>query len=155
MKIPKSQFKTDERCNRAAQMSFWAFSKNAARANPCGVLMRLRLGLLSVVGRSIAQIVKVQTLHLGVVINFLGERLADGQADALGFLVHLENLHAHGLADLHRVLNLGDTLERALGDVHQAVQTRLQLHKRAEGGDADNLALNDGAFLTTSKDWGA
>ena len=48
--------------------------------------MRLRLGLLSVVGRSIAQIVKVQTLHLGVVINFLGERLADGQADALASL---------------------------------------------------------------------
>ena len=30
--------------------------------------------------------------------------------------------------------------------MHQAVQTRLQLHKRAEGGDADNLALDDGAF---------
>ena len=78
--------------------------------------MRLRLGLLGVVGRSVAQIVKVQTLHLGVVIDFLGERLADGQADALGFLVHLENIHAHGLADLHL---LGQTAE---GDAVQPVQ---------------------------------
>ena len=30
--------------------------------------------LLGVVGRSVAQIVKVQALHLGVIIDFLGER---------------------------------------------------------------------------------
>ena len=46
---------------------------------------------------------------------------------------------------LHRVLDLRDAGQGALGDVHQAVQAGLQLHEGAEGGDAHDLALHDGA----------
>ena len=83
--------------------------------------MRLRLGLLSVVGRSIAQIVKVQTLHLGVVINFLGQCLADGQADALAVEVDSRQLNADFVANLQHVRNLIHALIADLADMNETV----------------------------------
>ena len=73
------------------------------------------------------------------------QHFADGQGNALGFGVHVQHLHADDLADLHGVLDLRDTGQRALRDVNQTVKAGLEFDERAERGDADNLALDDAA----------
>ena len=82
---------------------------------------------------------------LDVLKGFVLEHLADGQADALGLGVDVQNLHANHVAHVQRVFNLLDAGEGALGDMHQTVQAGLQLDERAERGDADDLTLDDGA----------
>ena len=78
----------------------------------------------------------------------LGLLLGDAaQADALVVRVHLLHLHPDDLALLHRVTRVGDAPVRQGGDVHQAVHARAQLHERAEGLKAHDLALHPIALL--------
>ena len=91
-------------------------------------------------------VIKVQSLYLGVVINFLGQSLTDREADALVLGVYLENLHADNLSDLNRILHLLNAAQCTLGDVNQTIQTGLKLHEGAKGGYTDNLALDDGTY---------
>ena len=72
--------------------------------------------------------------NLGLVIEgLILQHLTDAQADALLFGINTQHLDPNGLTHLHGVLHLGNTGQRALGNVHQAIQAGLQLHKGAKG----------------------
>src|SRR5467141_1084129 len=73
-------------------------------------------------------------------------RLLEAERDPLVLRVHVENQHFHFVAlldDFRRVLHpLGPG---HVGDVDQAVDARLDLDERAEGGEVADLALEAGA----------
>lgn len=78
--------------------------------------------------------------------EFVFGGLTDGQGDALLLGVNAQHLHADNLTFLHGVSDLRDAVLRALGNVHQTIQTGLELDERAEVRNTDNLAFDDAAF---------
>ena len=78
--------------------------------------------------------------------EFVFGGLTDGQGDALLLGVNAQHLHADNLTFLHGVSDLRDAVLRALGDVHQAIQTGLEFNERAEVRNTDDLAFDDAAF---------
>ena len=80
---------------------------------------------------------------LAVVLALADERL-HRQRDLPVLGVDVDDLHLDLLALLHDVAGVLDALLADLGDVHEALDARLDLDEGAEVGDLDDLALDDG-----------
>ncbi len=84
----------------------------------------------------------------------VGLQLLHAEADALGVLVDLDDLHLERLADRDDLGGVVDAPPRHIGDVQEAVDAA-EVHERAVIGDVLDHALDDIAFLELGDDLGA
>src|SRR4029450_7009514 len=74
------------------------------------------------------------------------EELLHAKGNAVGFMIDLDDLHLHLLADVEHLGRMIDAAPRYVGDMQQAVDAS-EIHKRAVVGDVLNHADDDLAFL--------
>src|SRR6185437_9932550 len=84
----------------------------------------------------------------------IGLQLLHAQADALGLVVDLDDLHGDGLAHRQDFGRVGDAAPGNVGDVEQAVHAA-QVHKGAIVGDVLDHAFDDLLFLQRGHQRGA
>ena len=73
--------------------------------------------------------------------------LAQGEADAASFLVHLDDHDVQDVAYRHHVQRMAHALPAELGDMDQARRLDPDVHEDAEVGDVPYRAAHDGARL--------
>ena len=93
-------------------------------------------------------------IHLLNSIPRIGLQLLHAQADAVGFLVDLDDLHLDGLTDRQDFRRVVDAAPRHVGDVQQAVHTA-QINERTVFGDVLDHAVDGLTFGQVADDFSA
>ena len=91
---------------------------------------------------------------LGDGIPRIGLKLLHAEADAVGFLVDLDDLDLHGLADRQDLGGVVDAPPGHVGDVQQAIDAA-QVHERTIFGDVLDHALDGLALMQVGDHLGA